>query len=181
MARGVNKVILIGNLGADPEVNFSNGGNVAGNFRMATEETWKDKDGNPHSRTEWHRIVVYGKLAEIVNNLCQKGTQVYVEGSIVTRKWQDQSGEDRYTTEIKANSVEVLNNGRQNGGNAPAAQPQGNQNQQQNSAPQNQGGQQAPAPQQQGNQNQQSMISNAGQGGGNAPAPQDDFDDDIPF
>lgn len=178
MARGVNKVILVGNLGADPEVNQGNSGNSAGNFRMATEESWKDKDGNPQSRTEWHRIVVYGKLADIVDQLCQKGTQVYVEGSIVTRKWQDQSGEDRYTTEIRANSVEVLNNGRQNGNQ----QNQGNQNRQNNNQ-QNQGGgqqQSAPVQQNQGNQNQ-SMIANAGQGGGNAPAPQDDFDDDIPF
>lgn len=176
--RGVNKTILIGNVGADPEVNFMANGNAVGNFRMATSETWKDKDsGEPQERTEWHRIVFYGKLAEIVEKLIKKGTQVYVEGSIQTRKWQDQSGEDRYTTEIRANVVNVLSNGKDmsDGSQGGQSQSQGGQSQ---------GGQQ----QQPQNQNQNQNQGQGFQGQPSQPTHQqpansgmDDFDDDIPF
>jgi single-strand DNA-binding protein len=101
MARGVNKVILIGNLGQDPEVKYMPNGNAVANITLATSESWKDKEsGQPQERTEWHRVVFFGKLGEIVGQYCRKGSKIYVEGALRTRKWQDQSGADRYTTEI---------------------------------------------------------------------------------
>jgi single-strand DNA-binding protein len=101
MARGVNKVILVGNLGGDPEVRYMPNGNVVTNVTIATSDTWKDKQtGQEQTRTEWHRVVFFGKLAEIAGEYLRKGSQVYIEGALRTRKWQDQSGNDRYTTEI---------------------------------------------------------------------------------
>ena len=101
MARGVNKVILIGNCGADPDTRYTAGGNAVTNITLATSESWKDKQtGQQQERTEWHRVVFFGKLAEIAGEHLRKGSQIYVEGSLRTRKWQDQSGQDRYTTEI---------------------------------------------------------------------------------
>lgn len=101
MARGVNKVILIGNVGGDPETRYLPSGNAVTNITLATSESWKDKQtGQQQERTEWHRVVFFGKLAEIAGEYLRKGSQVYVEGSLRTRKWQDQSGQDRYTTEI---------------------------------------------------------------------------------
>lgn len=109
MARGVNKVILIGNIGQDPEVrSMSNGGQVA-NATVATSESWKDKaTGEQKEHTEWHRVVFYRRLAEIVGEYLKKGSKVYIEGKLQTRKWQDQSGNDRYTTEIIANEMQML-------------------------------------------------------------------------
>ncbi|OQX33667.1 MAG: single-stranded DNA-binding protein, partial [Oceanospirillales bacterium LUC14_002_19_P2] len=101
MARGVNKVILIGNLGSDPEIRYMPSGDAVANFNMATHESWKDRNtGELQERTEWHRIVMFGKLAEIAQQYLRKGSKVYIEGKLQTRKWQDQQGTDRYTTEI---------------------------------------------------------------------------------
>jgi single-strand DNA-binding protein len=104
--RGINKVILIGNVGKDPEIRYMPNGNAVANFNIATSEYWKDKQtGEQKDRTEWHRVVIFGKLAEIANEYLKKGSQVYVEGSLQTRKWLDQSGQDRYTTEVIVNSI----------------------------------------------------------------------------
>ena len=106
MARGVNRVILVGNLGQDPEVRIMPNGSAVANFSVATSESWKDKQtGEQKDRTEWHRVVVFGKLAEIAGEYVKKGTQVYLEGQLQTRKWQDQSGQDRYTTEVVINPI----------------------------------------------------------------------------
>jgi single-strand DNA-binding protein len=163
MARGVNKVIIIGNLGQDPEVKYMPSGGAVTNISVATSESWKDKNtGQQQERTEWHRIVFYNKLAEIAGEYLRKGAKVYIEGSLRTRKWQAQDGTDRYTTEIIADEMQMLD-GRSDGG----GQPQG------------QGGyQQQPA---QGQQRQPAQQRPAQQA---APQPQggfDSFDDDIPF
>lgn len=117
MARGVNKVILIGNLGTDPEVRYTSSGSAVANLNLATSETWKDKQsGEQQDRTEWHRIVFFNRLAEIVGEYLRKGSKIYVEGSLRTRKWQDRNGIDRYTTEIIANEMHMLDS-RAGGGN----------------------------------------------------------------
>lgn len=104
MARGVNKVILLGHLGRDPELKYMPNGNAVVNITIATSESWKDKNtGQQQDRTEWHRVVIFGKLAEIAGQYLKKGSLVYIEGQLQTRKWQDQSGQDRYTTEIVVN------------------------------------------------------------------------------
>ncbi|MDB6095939.1 MAG: ssb [Francisellaceae bacterium] len=109
MARGINKVILIGNLGADPEVRFSASGSAVANLRVATSEAWKDKQsGELQERTEWHKVVLYSRLGEIAGEYLKKGSKVYIEGSLRTNKWQDQNGNDRYTTEIIGNSLQML-------------------------------------------------------------------------
>jgi single-strand DNA-binding protein len=118
MARGVNKVILIGNLGADPEVRFMPSGGAVANIRVATSETWKDKQtGENQERTEWHSIVFFNRLAEIAGEYLKKGSKVYVEGALRTRKWQDKNGQDRYTTEIVASEMQMLDS---RGAGAPA-------------------------------------------------------------
>ena len=107
--RGVNKVILIGNLGQDPEVRYMPNGNAVANVTVATSESWKDKNtGETQERTEWHRVVFFRRLAEIVGEYLKKGSKVYIEGKLQTRKWQDQSGQDRYTTEIVADQMQML-------------------------------------------------------------------------
>jgi len=107
--RGVNKVIICGNLGKDPETRFMPSGGAVCNITVATSETWKDKNtGQDRERTEWHRVVFFDKLAEIAGEYLRKGSKVYLEGEIRTRKWQDQSGQDRYTTEIAANEMQML-------------------------------------------------------------------------
>jgi single-strand DNA-binding protein len=119
MARGVNKVILIGNLGKDPETRYLPSGGAVANVTVATSESWKDKQtGEAKERTEWHNVVFYQKLAEIVGQYLKKGSQVYIEGSIRTRKWQDKEGHDRYTTEIIANEMQMLG-GKPGGSSAP--------------------------------------------------------------
>lgn len=172
MARGINKVILIGNLGQDPETRYMPSGGAVTNLTIATSETWKDKQtGQPQERTEWHRVVFFNRLAEIAGEYLKKGSKVYVEGALRTRKWQDKStGADRYTTEIVANEMQMLDSrggGEGMGGGqgyaqqgAPAAQPQR--------------AQQAPA---------QASAQPAAQStpAQNAPAGFDNFDDDIPF
>ncbi len=108
-SRGVNKVILIGNLGADPEVRYTPSGDAMATMSLATSETWKDKQtGQTQERTEWHRVVLFGRLAEIAGEYLKKGRQVYIEGTLRTRKWQGQDGQDRYTTEIIAREMQLL-------------------------------------------------------------------------
>jgi single-strand DNA-binding protein len=117
MARGVNKAILIGNLGNDPDMRYTASGAAVANISIATAESWRDKEtGEQQERTEWHRVVFFGRLAEIVGEYLRKGSQVYVEGRLQTRKWQDKDGQDRYTTEIVANELQML--GGKGGGSA---------------------------------------------------------------
>lgn len=109
MSRGINKVILIGNLGNDPEVKYMPNGNAVANITIATSESWKDKNtGEQVDKTEWHRIIFFRKLAEIVGKYLKKGSKVYIEGKLQTRKWQDKNGNDRYTTEVVANEMQML-------------------------------------------------------------------------
>lgn len=152
-SRGVNKVILVGNLGSDPEVRNMPNGNAVANMSLATSESWKDQQGQVQERTEWHRLTMYRRLAEIAGEYLRKGSQIYVEGKLQTRKWQDSDGNDRYTTDIVVDQMQMLGgrNDNQNGGGYG----------QQNSAPQS---------------NQQGYS----QAQGAAPA-LDEFDDDIPF
>ncbi|RTZ63775.1 MAG: single-stranded DNA-binding protein [Aquificaceae bacterium] len=165
MARGVNKVILVGTLGNDPEVKYMPNGGAVTNLSIATNEAWTDKNtGQKQERTEWHRIVAFRRLAEIMGEYLRKGSQVYIEGKLQTRKWQDQSGQDRYTTEIVANEMQML--GGRSGGTGDFSG-SNNNNQSQHSATTNQ----ASNPNQQPPQQQST-----------APAQNfDDFDDDIPF
>ncbi|MBG5894756.1 single-stranded DNA-binding protein [Providencia rettgeri] len=167
-SRGVNKVILIGHLGQDPEIRYMPAGGAVANLTLATSESWRDKQsGEMREKTEWHRVCIFGKLAEAAGEYLKKGSQVYIEGSLQTRKWQDQSGQDRYTTEVVVNiggSMQML------GGRGSDAPPQG------------QGGwgqpQQPKAAQQ--------FSGGAAPARSGTPAPQTneppmDFDDDIPF
>ena len=109
MARGINKVILVGNLGQDPETRYTASGSAITNISVATSESWRDKQsGEMQERTEWHRVVFFNRLAEIAGEYLRKGRQVYVEGSLRTRKWQDQGGQDRYSTEVVANEMQML-------------------------------------------------------------------------
>lgn len=171
MARGINKVILVGNLGNDPEVRYTPGGAAVTTISVATTENWKDKEGNRQEKTEWHRVVFFGRLAEIAGEYLKKGRQVYVEGKLRTNKWQDQNGNDRYTTEILANEMQMLggNAGGGQGGGFGGGQSQGQQ--------QGGGGY--------GNMPSAPQPSGSQGGGGqrnNAPVPDfDDFDDEIPF
>ena len=120
MARGVNKVIIVGNLGADPDSKSMPSGNMVANFSVATTESWNDRDtGERQEKTEWHRVVFFGKLAEIAEQYLDKGSQLYVEGKLQTRKWQDKEGNDRYTTEILGNEMNMLG-GRQSSGDGGA-------------------------------------------------------------
>jgi len=207
-SRGINKVIIVGNLGQDPEVRFMPNGGAVANFTVATSETWKDKQtGEQKEKTEWHRIVMYQRLAEIAGEYLKKGSKVYLEGRLQTRKWQNQQGADQYTTEIIVNDMQMLDSRgqggaqqgggfqqqpQQQGGFQQQAAPQGGFNQPK--APQQQAGFQQQASQQQGGFQQQAPQQQGGfqQGGYNqqnqqqAPKvnPQEptiDFDDDIPF
>jgi len=120
MAKGINKVILVGNLGKAPETRFMANGGAVTNITVATSETWKDKNtGEQKEQTEWHRVVFFNRLAEIVGEYLKKGSKVYIEGSLHTRKWQDKNGQDRYTTEIKASEMQMLDS-RGTGASKPA-------------------------------------------------------------
>ena len=124
MARGINKVILVGNIGNDPEVRYTGNGSAVANISLATSDSWKDKTtGEAVERTEWHKVVFFNRLAEIVNEYVKKGSKLYIEGSLKTRKWQDQTGNDRYTTEIVANEMQMLDSrgGGSGGGFTPSA------------------------------------------------------------
>jgi single-strand DNA-binding protein len=159
MARGINKVILVGNLGADPETRYTASGAAITRITVATSESWRDKQtGENQERTEWHRVVFFNRLAEIAGEYLRKGRQVYIEGSLRTNKWQDQSGQDRYTTEVIASEMQMLG-GR--GDDAPARSAQGGFRE--NAAP----SRQAPA-----KSNEESQVLQG----------EDNFtDDDIPF
>lgn len=174
-SRGVNKVILVGNLGNDPETRAFPSGDMVTNITVATSETWKDKQtGQPQERTEWHRVVFHRRLAEIAGEYLHKGSKVYIEGSLKTRKWQGKDGQDRYTTEIVAREMQMLDSRGQGGGQGGG---QSNYNQGGGQSNYNQGGGQQQAA---SAQNQAPAQSQAP--AGNAPS-QDfgDFDDDIPF
>lgn len=135
MARGINKVILVGNIGGDPEVRYMPNGNAVATISVATSETWKDKEtGNKQERTEWHRVVCFNRLGEIVGEYVRKGSKLYVEGSLRTRKWQDQQGQDRYTTEIVASDIQMLDGKGQSTGGYGDSQPMSQQEPQQGSA-----------------------------------------------
>ncbi|WP_011219846.1 single-stranded DNA-binding protein [Photobacterium profundum] len=181
-SRGVNKVILVGNLGNDPEIRYMPSGSAVANITIATSESWRDKaTGEQREKTEWHRVALFGKLAEVAGEYLRKGSQVYIEGQLQTRKWQNQQGQDQYTTEVVVqgfNGVMQMLGGRQGGGQQqqqqqqqgnwgkpqqPAAAPQ------QSVAPQQQ--QQAPQQPQQAPQQPQQQYNE----------PPMDFDDDIPF
>lgn len=123
MARGINKVILVGNLGADPELRYTPGGAAVATFSVATSESWKDKDGNTQERTEWHRIVVWNKLAEIAGEYLKKGSQVYLEGRLTTRNWQDKDGVKRYMTEVVAQNFLMLGRKADSTGGRDAVEP----------------------------------------------------------
>ncbi|OKY25290.1 MULTISPECIES: single-stranded DNA-binding protein [Thalassotalea] len=153
-SRGINKVIIVGNLGQDPEVRFMPNGNAVANFTVATSETWKDKQtGEQKEKTEWHRIVIYQRLAEIAGEYLKKGSKVYLEGRLQTRKWQNQQGQDQYTTEIVANEMQMLDSrGQGQGGYQQSSSQQGGGYQQQPAAAPQQAAYQQPAQQQQGYQ-----------------------------
>ena len=157
MAGGINKVILVGNLGQDPELRYTTDGRPIANFSIATSETWNDKSsGERREKTEWHRVVVFGKLAEICGEYLSKGRQVYIEGKLQTRKWQGKDGQDRYTTEVVVDmrgTMQML--GPREGGGGPAA----------------------------GGRRPQANTGGSTSGGGdyNSPPPYPDADDDIPF
>ncbi|WP_019677516.1 single-stranded DNA-binding protein [Arsukibacterium perlucidum] len=195
MARGINKVILIGNLGADPEVRYMPQGGAVANMTLATSESWTDKNTNEKKeQTEWHRVVIYQRLAEIAGEYLRKGSKVYIEGKLKTRKWTDKDGVERYTTEIVANELQMLDGrgeGQQQGGGMGGGQ-QGGYQQRAPQQPAQQGGYQQP--QQSGGGYQQAPAQSAPQQGGyqkpaQQPAQQQrppmeppiDFDDDIPF
>jgi single-strand DNA-binding protein len=162
MARGVNKVILVGNLGADPDTRYMPSGKAVTNIRVATSESWKDKQtGDTQERTEWHSIVMYDKLGEIAAEYLRKGSQVYLEGKLRTRKWQDKEGKDRYTTEIIADQMQML--GSRGGGAGASSEPRSA------SRP-------APAAQ---DRSAAPVDEGAGAGGGGGGG--GEFDDDIPF
>ncbi|HEY6515870.1 MAG TPA: single-stranded DNA-binding protein [Steroidobacteraceae bacterium] len=159
MARGVNKVILIGHLGADPETRAMPSGSSVANLRIATTESWRDKQsGEQQERTEWHRVALFGRLAEIASEYLKKGSQVYIEGSLRTRKWQDKQGNERYSTEIVGNEMQML--GGRGGGGTGAS-----------------GGGGATA----GGAPREPMPDYAGPAGGAGGGEKEDFDDDIPF
>ena len=170
--KGVNKVILVGNLGNDPEVRYMPNGNAVANLSLATSESWKDPQGQMQERTEWHRLTMYRRLAEIAGEYLKKGSQIYVEGKLQTRKWQDQSGQDRYTTEIIVDQMQMLGGrgGEGGGGNAGGGYQRPQNNQQggyQQQGGQSQGGYQQQGGQNQGGQNQGGYQQQApNQGGG---------------
>lgn len=154
-SRGVNKVILVGNLGQDPEIRYMPNGGAVANITLATSESWRDKTtGEQKEITEWHRVILFGKLAEVAGDYLRKGSQIYIEGKLRTRKWQDQSGQDKYTTEVIVNvgSVMQMLGGKQEGGTG--SQPQ------------------QPSPQQRQPRPSAPPANNE---------PPMDFDDDIPF
>ena len=165
MARGINKVILVGNLGNDPEVRYSQSGSAITTISVATSESWKDKNGEQQERTEWHRVKFFGRLAEIAGEYLKKGRQVYIEGSLRTEKYTDKSGVEKYSTDIIANEMQMLGGlGGGEGGERPQRGGGGGS-----------GGDRAPR-----------GGGSAPRGGGNAPMPpsrnDDPFpDDDIPF
>lgn len=178
-SRGINKVILVGNLGGDPEVRYMPSGGAVANITIATSESWRDKNtGEQKEKTEWHRVALFGKLAEVAGEYLRKGSQVYIEGQLQTRKWQDQNGQERYTTEVVVqgfNGVMQMLGGRAQQGQGA---PMGGQQQQQWGQPQQPAQQQGFAPQQPQQQAPQQAPQQAQPQYNEPPM---DFDDDIPF
>lgn len=208
MSKGINKVIIVGNLGQDPEVRFMPNGEAVANFTVATSEAWKDKkSGEQKRKTEWHRIVIYKRLAEIAGEYLKKGSKVYLEGKLKTRKWQNQQGQDQYTTEIVANEMQMLDSRGQGQGGFQSSAPQQDGYQQQAAPrqPAQQQNYQHPAQQPAQQQSYQQPAQTSTQGGAqsgyqqqpaqqggfqqqnqsnvkvNPQEPKIDFDDDIPF
>lgn len=168
MARGINKVILVGNLGADPETRYTPSNTAVTNLRLATSESWRDRNsGETQERTEWHRVVMFNRLAEIAAEYLRKGSKVYVEGKLQTRKWQDQNGQDRWSTEIVANEMQMLDSRGGGGGGGGGF-----------------GGNEPPMDDWGGPPSGGSGGGGGRSGGGSrgpVDAPPGDFDDDIPF
>ncbi|MDY7026597.1 MAG: single-stranded DNA-binding protein [Pseudomonadota bacterium] len=182
MARGINKAIIVGNLGNDPDVKMTSNGSAVANLSVATSEGWRDKNtGEMQERTEWHRIVLFNRLAEIAQQYLRKGSKVYIEGKIQTRKWQDQNGQDRYSTEIVCNELQMLDSRGDNamsggsfGGGSNSA---GGFNKPSQNFNHSGGGQQNS-----GFGQHQQLGSGANQQKPNFTMPNDaDFDDDVPF
>jgi single-strand DNA-binding protein len=179
MARGINKVILVGNLGADPETRAMPSGSTVANLRIATSESWRDKQsGEQQERTEWHRVVLFGRLGEVAAEYLKKGSQVYIEGSLRTRKWQDKQGVERYSTEIVGNDMQMLG-GRGGGGGGgmgggPGAGASGSGASGQMGSGSSGGGRGGSG----GDPFPEYSHSDSGPSGGSG---RDDFDDDIPF
>jgi len=166
MARGINKVILVGNLGADPDTRYMPSGKAVTNIRIATSESWKDKaTGDQQERTEWHAIVLYDKLGEIAAEYLRKGSQVYIEGALRTRKWQDKEGKDRFTTEIIARDMQMLGGRGGSGGGGGGGMSGGERS----------GGGES--------RDRGSRSAPSDERGSAAPVAEEggDFDDDIPF
>lgn len=155
MSQGVNKVILIGNLGRDPEMRYTGSGTAVANLSLATTERYKDKNGEQQENTEWHKLVAWARLAEICGEYLRKGSQIYVEGKLKTEKWQDNEGKDRWTTKVVMSQMQMLGNAGQGGGGSGGGS--WDQSQPSQPAQQNQGG------------------------GGGQPDFDQDFEDDIPF
>jgi single-strand DNA-binding protein len=175
MARGVNKVIIVGNLGADPETRAMPSGSTVANLRIATTENWKDRQsGENQERTEWHRVALFGRLAEVAAEYLRKGSQVYIEGSLRTRKWQDKQGNERYTTEIVANDMQML--GGRGGGGGGAGGGGGERSGGGGGA----GRDSAPL-RDEFDQSGPSGAAGGGGAGGGGRGGGEDFDDDIPF
>jgi single-strand DNA-binding protein len=203
-SRGVNKVILVGNLGNDPEVRYMPNGNAVANLSIATSESWKDQQGQLQEKTEWHKVTMYRRLAEIAGEYLKKGSQIYLEGKLQTRKWQDKQGNDRYTTEVIADQLQMLGGRNESGGGGQSGGGQGGYQQSPQGGQNNQGGYQQSGGQSNqggGQSNQGGGQSNQGGGGYQQPSqqapkqspqqspqktppmaePDFDFDDDIPF
>ena len=164
-SKGVNKAVILGNVGNDPELRFMSNGKAVANFTVATSEQWKDQQGQKQERTEWHRMVAYDKLAEIIGQYVKKGSKLYLEGKLQTREWTDQQGQKKYTTEIIVNEMQMLDGKSQGGQQA-------------------QGQQQSPQGQQQQPQRQQAPQNNGYQQARSQPVQQQDapqFDDDLPW
>ncbi|HQZ32618.1 MAG TPA: single-stranded DNA-binding protein [Arenimonas sp.] len=181
MARGINKVILVGNLGNDPEVRYSQSGSAITTLSVATSESWKDKDGNPQERTEWHRVKAFGRLAEIMGEYLKKGRQVYIEGSLRTEKYTDKNGVEKYSTDIIADEMQMLGGMGEGGGGGQRGGGERSERPARPSGGGGGGGQRGG-----GDYGQRSGGGDYGSrsGGGSAPpsSRNDDFpDDDIPF
>ncbi|MFA9459808.1 single-stranded DNA-binding protein [Thiohalorhabdus methylotrophus] len=160
---GVNKVILVGNLGRDPEIRYTTNGNAVANVNLATTRRYRGREGQQQEETEWHRVVMFSRLAEIAGEYLRKGSQVYIEGRLQTRKWQDNNGNDRYTTEVVANEMQMLGGGGSGGGRGGG------------------GGWDQSAPSDFDQTPPQGGGGSPGGGGGGQPDFDQDFEDDIPF
>jgi single-strand DNA-binding protein len=179
MARGINKVILVGNLGADHETRAMPSGTTVANLRIATSESWRDKQsGEQQERTEWHRVVLFGRLGEIAAEYLKKGSQVYIEGSLRTRKWQDKQGQERYSTEIVGNDMQMLG-GRGGGGAGGAGGAGGGGDFERGSSGGSGGGRGGRSSGGGGEPYPDEYAHSGGSAGGSGKA--EDFDDDIPF